>query len=355
MTSGVSVSETSVATRSPDREAERRVRADLLDGADEHAAGAGLGVLHLAAGGDDVEHLGADARVDRRRRACARSSWRYDAASRLSRSTRIRTSSGHSSARVSSRWAACGSTTGVVEDPVQAGRITVTGGHGGGSSVDSGVLDRKILRRGIGRAAHSPRTLSAHEHRDRHRPGRPASPTPTAGSSWSSPTGPASPAGRTSPPSEWASVQWQRAHCVKNVKQLRELMGDLLDERFYADLERDQAERATMSMLVPPQMMNTMAPRDEPAGPGSLTDAFYADPIRHYMIPVFSRPAHRLVLAPARHPRLAARARHVGGRGAHPPLPHQGAGRAAADLPAVLRPLHPDGPGRQLHRRSSTS
>ena len=31
--------------------------------------------------------------------------------------------------------------------------------------------------------------------------------------------------------------------------------------RFYADLERDQAERATMSMLVPPQMMNTMAPR----------------------------------------------------------------------------------------------
>ena len=41
------------------------------------------------------------------------------------------------------------------------------------------------------------------------------------------------------------------------------LMGDLLDERFYADLERDQAERATMSMLVPPQMMNTMAPHDD--------------------------------------------------------------------------------------------
>ena len=46
---------------------------------------------------------------------------------------------------------------------------------------------------------------------------------------------------------EWASVQWQRAHCVKNVKQLRELLGDLVDDRFYADLERDQAERATMS------------------------------------------------------------------------------------------------------------
>ena len=67
------------------------------------------------------------------------------------------------------------------------------------------------------------------------------------------------------------------------------------------------------------------------------------------------RPAHRLALAPARHPRLAARARHVGGRGPHPPLPDQGAGRAAADLPAVLRALHPDGPGRQLdagHRQA---
>jgi lysine 2,3-aminomutase len=87
---------------------------------------------------------------------------------------------------------------------------------------------------------------------------------------------------------DWASAQWQRAHCVKNVKQLRELMGDLVDETFYADLERDQAERATMSMLVPPQMMNTIARHDEPAGPGSLTDAFYADPVRRYMLPVFS-------------------------------------------------------------------
>ena len=77
---------------------------------------------------------------------------------------------------------------------------------------------------------------------------------------------------------DWASVQWQRAHCVKNVKQLRELLGDLVDERFYADLERDQAERATRSMLVPPQMMNTMVPAFTPAGAGSLTEALYADP-----------------------------------------------------------------------------
>ena len=82
---------------------------------------------------------------------------------------------------------------------------------------------------------------------------------------------------------DWESVQWQRAHCVKNVKQLREVFGDLLDDRFYADLERDQAERATMSLLVPPQMINTMVPAAVPT-----TDAIYADPVRRYMLPVFS-------------------------------------------------------------------
>jgi lysine 2,3-aminomutase len=88
-------------------------------------------------------------------------------------------------------------------------------------------------------------------------------------------------------PQDWASAQWQRAHCVKNIRQLRQVVGSGLDERFYADLERDQAERATMSMLVPPQMVNTMVPHLSPADPG-LTDAFYADPVRRYMIPVFS-------------------------------------------------------------------
>jgi len=90
---------------------------------------------------------------------------------------------------------------------------------------------------------------------------------------------------------EWASAQWQRAHCVKNIKQLRELMGDLLTDAFYLDLERDQAERATMSMLVPPQMMNTMVPSTDgamPAAGAEFTAAFYADPVRRYMLPVFS-------------------------------------------------------------------
>ena len=90
---------------------------------------------------------------------------------------------------------------------------------------------------------------------------------------------------------EWASAQWQRSHCVKNVKQLRDLMGDLLEDRFYADLERDQAERATMSMLVPPQMMNTIVPVSHDGGTptaAQFTEAFYADPVRRYMLPVFS-------------------------------------------------------------------
>ncbi len=86
---------------------------------------------------------------------------------------------------------------------------------------------------------------------------------------------------------DWESAQYQRAHCVKNVRQLRELFGPGVDEAFYADLARDQAERATMSMLVPPQMMNTIVPRLAPSDPG-FTAALYDDPVRRYMIPVFS-------------------------------------------------------------------
>ncbi len=91
---------------------------------------------------------------------------------------------------------------------------------------------------------------------------------------------------------QWLDVQWQRSHCVKNIGQLREVMGDLLDDPFYADLEADQAERATMSMLVPPQMLNTMVPGTDgagsPAAGAAYTSAFYADPVRRYMLPVLS-------------------------------------------------------------------
>ncbi|SDE27886.1 KamA family radical SAM protein [Auraticoccus monumenti] len=82
---------------------------------------------------------------------------------------------------------------------------------------------------------------------------------------------------------QWRDVQWQRVSCVKNEGQLREVVGDLLDESFYADLARDQRERATMSMLLPPQMLNTIVPDRVPD-----TEAFLADPVRRYMLPVFS-------------------------------------------------------------------
>jgi KamA family protein len=88
-------------------------------------------------------------------------------------------------------------------------------------------------------------------------------------------------------PSDWESAQWQRSHCVKNVRQLGQVMGPGLDETFLADLERDQGERATMSLLLPPQMLNTMVPGLAPSDP-AFTDAFYSDPVRRYMLPVFS-------------------------------------------------------------------
>ena len=83
--------------------------------------------------------------------------------------------------------------------------------------------------------------------------------------------------------SEWRDAQWQRAHCIKNVAQLRAVYGDLLSESFYADVARDQAERATMSILLPPQMVNTMVARAVPT-----TEAMYVDPVRRYMLPAFS-------------------------------------------------------------------
>ena len=89
---------------------------------------------------------------------------------------------------------------------------------------------------------------------------------------------------------QWRDAQWQRAHCVKTPRQLRDVVGPQLGERFFDALAEDQARHATMSMLIPPQMLNTMAPRSSGA---EYTDAFLADPIRRYMLPVAAdRDAH---------------------------------------------------------------
>ena len=82
---------------------------------------------------------------------------------------------------------------------------------------------------------------------------------------------------------EWESAQWQRAHCVKTIRQLRDVYGSLLPDDFYADLEQDQARWATMSMLLPPQMLNTVVSDRVPDVAGVL-----ADPVRRYMVPLHS-------------------------------------------------------------------
>ncbi|MFJ5533132.1 KamA family radical SAM protein [Streptomyces sp. NPDC093261] len=88
-------------------------------------------------------------------------------------------------------------------------------------------------------------------------------------------------------PEQWRDAQWQRAHCVKTPRQLRAVMGSLLQDRFYEDLEEDRRRFATMSMLLTPQMLNTMAPY-APAEPVAFTETLLADPVRRYMLPVAS-------------------------------------------------------------------
>ena len=76
---------------------------------------------------------------------------------------------------------------------------------------------------------------------------------------------------------EWESALWQRKNTVKNLGELKEALGAFLTDDLARDLERDQRERATMSILITPHMINTMDERD-----------LAADPLRRYMLPAFS-------------------------------------------------------------------
>ncbi|MCI0570833.1 MAG: lysine 2,3-aminomutase [Myxococcaceae bacterium] len=75
---------------------------------------------------------------------------------------------------------------------------------------------------------------------------------------------------------EWESALWQRRHTVKNLKELKTVFGPLLPDALAESIERDQRERATMSILIPPQMLNTMNEQD-----------LWNDPVRRYMVPAF--------------------------------------------------------------------
>jgi lysine 2,3-aminomutase len=75
---------------------------------------------------------------------------------------------------------------------------------------------------------------------------------------------------------DWESALWQRRLTVKNLKELKAALGEHLPETLAASMERDLKERATMSMLITPHMLNHM----------NLAD-LWVDPVRRYMLPAF--------------------------------------------------------------------
>jgi lysine 2,3-aminomutase len=82
-------------------------------------------------------------------------------------------------------------------------------------------------------------------------------------------------------PEEWESALWQRKHTIKNLAELKEVFGDLIPDTLVRSIERDQQEQATMSLLVPPQMLNVMNEKD-----------LWNDPVRRYMLPAYEDRRH---------------------------------------------------------------
>ncbi|MDQ3877644.1 MAG: lysine 2,3-aminomutase [Actinomycetota bacterium] len=76
---------------------------------------------------------------------------------------------------------------------------------------------------------------------------------------------------------DWMSARWQRKHTVKNLAELQRVFGELIPQSLMGSIAKDQQKRATMSLLIPPQMLNTMDESD-----------LWADPIRRYMLPAFA-------------------------------------------------------------------
>src|SRR5260370_41210102 len=55
---------------------------------------------------------------------------------------------------------------------------------------------------------------------------------------------------------DWESALWQRRHTVKHLRELRAARGPLLPDDLLASIERNQRERATMSLRLAPQRVN---------------------------------------------------------------------------------------------------
>jgi lysine 2,3-aminomutase len=82
---------------------------------------------------------------------------------------------------------------------------------------------------------------------------------------------------------EWGDARWQRTNSVRGVRELEKVYGRLLSDTFYEDVARDQRELATMPLLLPPHVLNTMAADAVPSD-----DALRADPVRRAMLPLRS-------------------------------------------------------------------
>ncbi|MFL5322570.1 MAG: KamA family radical SAM protein [Myxococcaceae bacterium] len=82
---------------------------------------------------------------------------------------------------------------------------------------------------------------------------------------------------KTATKADWESALWQRKHTVKNLRELKAVFGPLMPDDLMFSIEKDQRERATMSILIPPHMLNTMNEQD-----------LWNDPVRRYMLPAFA-------------------------------------------------------------------
>ena len=233
MTSGVSERETRVATRSPAAETEGGLGADLLDDADEHAARAGDRVLHLARGSAMISRTSARIGV-----AVARVLVEQLTEARgvevepldpdpdlvgLQRRVGVEAMGGLGRTPAGSRTRC--SPTGEEGRVGHRGILSRTSGEHAGDLPVNGWLNGKVSAypRRHDRAARRPCGVLDGPVR---RPALRDAARPLVEPDWTRFVGWADVT-----EAQWRDVQWQRAHCVKNIKQLRELVGDLLEDR----------------------------------------------------------------------------------------------------------------------------
>ena len=129
-------------------------------------------------------------------------------------------------------------------------------------------------------------------------------------------------------------------HTVKNLKELKGVFGDLIPDSLMASVERDIKERATMSILIPPHMLNTMDDKD-----------LWNDPVRRYMLPAFE---DRHPESPS-HPKASRDSLHEADMWAVEGLTHRYPTKVLAELLSTCPRycgMHPHGPCRQRRAAS---